>query len=140
MITLVCTKCGVEQSLEMFNKDKQKPSGYRRECRTCIVEYWNTKGSSRAKNRRLKNPEILRNTEIKSRYGISLSEYKIMVSLQNSKCKICNIECDKLCIDHCHTTGEIRGLLCKKCNSALGFFDDNLDNLTNAIKYLGGKI
>jgi hypothetical protein len=41
-----------------------------------------------------------------------------------------------LAVDHCHTTGKIRGLLCSKCNPALGAFNDNIEILNSAIKYL----
>lgn len=43
---------------------------------------------------------------------------------------------DKLYIDHCHTNGHVRGLLCQKCNSALGLLQDDINILTNAINYL----
>ena len=40
------------------------------------------------------------------------------------------------CLDHDHDTGEARGWLCNKCNSALGWFDDNIDFLKRAVQYL----
>ena len=50
-------------------------------------------------------------------------------------CMICG-STHKLCIDHCHTTLNVRGILCSKCNTGLGMFNDNVDALVNAIKYL----
>lgn len=54
---------------------------------------------------------------------------------QRGLCKICNIE-PATHLDHCHTTGAIRGLLCTRCNTGLGMFLDNTDNLKAAIDYL----
>ena len=63
-----------------------------------------------------------------------------MYKTQNGKCLICGVteSClgHRLAVDHCHTTGKIRGLLCKSCNTAIGNFKDNIDNLKNAIIYL----
>jgi hypothetical protein len=63
-----------------------------------------------------------------------------MLEEQEHKCAICltsDTDLDKLLsVDHCHTTGKIRGLLCNNCNLALGNFKDNLNSLENAIKYL----
>ncbi len=80
----------------------------------------------------------------KKRYGVSLEEYNILLQLQNYCCAICNIHESKLkhgrnqylAVDHNHKTGKVRGLLCYKCNSALGFVNDGIQNLKNAIKYL----
>jgi len=62
-----------------------------------------------------------RNERFKRRYGITLDDYNEMLKKQSNKCKICKISPDnlkrKLCIDHCHETGKIRGLLCDKCNN-----------------------
>ncbi len=68
-----------------------------------------------------------------------MEEYDSMSEKQNHKCKICN-ELDKqnkrLCIDHCHVTKKVRGLLCHKCNRALGQFKENIAIIENAINYL----
>lgn len=53
-------------------------------------------------------------------------------------CEICGGD-QRLNVDHCHTTSKIRGVLCNKCNQALGLFKDNPDNLLKAIKYLNDK-
>jgi len=79
-------------------------------------------------------------------YGLTLEEYESLVKEQNNQCKICSFkfksfrECNKPQlipqIDHCHTTGKVRGLLCTLCNISLGGFKDNINTLQNAIKYL----
>lgn len=65
-----------------------------------------------------------KNKWIKSKYSITLTEYNKMRESQNYSCKICNTSEEflgyLLHIDHCHTTGKIRGLLCVNCNTALG--------------------
>lgn len=80
-----------------------------------------------------------------SRYGISLEEYACMLEAQNGVCKICfkveralnnKGEIRALAVDHCHTTGRARGLLCHKCNVLLGKAEDNIMLLQNAIFYL----
>jgi hypothetical protein len=77
---------------------------------------------------------------IRNQYGITLAEYNAMLEAQDYKCAICGnedeVEGRRLAIDHCHTTGKIRGLLCGKCNRGLGLFYDNTNNLAKAIEYL----
>ena len=51
-------------------------------------------------------------------------------------CAICQYPGPKLCVDHDHRTGEIRGRICNGCNSGLGFFEDNIGYLQAAIAYL----
>lgn len=91
----------------------------------------------------LKNPErhkeIKRNAQLRQRYGICAEEYKKLLEKQNGVCAICKIAKTKMCIDHDHDTGQIRGILCHSCNVALGLLNDNIENLTNAIGYLSGK-
>lgn len=79
-----------------------------------------------------------RKTHLKRTYGITLDEFDSLVNLQNNKCKICKSSFNEIqpCIDHCHKTGIVRGILCKSCNQMLGFSKDNAEVLEEAIKYL----
>jgi Recombination endonuclease VII len=68
-------------------------------------------------------------------YGITLSEYDAFFIKHNGLCHICK-DRDATCIDHCHATGAVRGLLCYACNSALGHFRDDLSIIASALEYL----
>lgn len=75
------------------------------------------------------------------KYGISPEQYLEMWEAQGGKCKICGKELpdgEYLHVDHNKETGEIRGLLCGKCNKALGLMDDNPKNFEVAIRYIQG--
>jgi len=56
--------------------------------------------------------------------------------MQNGKCAICDLEKSPLCLDHCHTTGKVRGLLCRNCNGVLGRFGDDIKRFETAALYL----
>jgi hypothetical protein len=80
---------------------------------------------------------------IKRLYGINYNEYLELAEKQGCKCAICGSEesnnvrtSGKLFVDHCHTSGKVRGLLCSRCNHALGLFQDDIDRLRSAIDYL----
>lgn len=85
-----------------------------------------------------------RNRQISlARRKITQEEYDFMYAKQKGCCAICgkhesNVLRNRLNIDHCHSTGKIRGLLCHHCNAALGHLEDSIDNLTTAISYLKG--
>jgi len=97
-----------------------------------------------------KNPEKYklqaRQTMLKKKYRLSLAEYDNMLERQNGVCGICGKKetvisnkkggVDRLRVDHCHKTGEIRGLLCSNCNFGIGHFKDDVSLLRNAILYL----
>lgn len=84
--------------------------------------------------------ECKRDGIIRRQYGITLADYEELLETQNFKCAICGnedeVEGRRLAIDHCHESGDVRGLLCGKCNRGLGLFYDNPELLSNAIKYL----
>lgn len=71
-------------------------------------------------------------------YGITLDEYEKLFDNQHGKCAICGLSENrrKLCVDHSHTTGDVRGLLCTKCNMMLGSARDSKQILSKAIEYL----
>lgn len=77
-------------------------------------------------------------------YGITAEDYYDMLAAQDNKCALCGSEevnnsritSGKLFIDHCHDTGKICGLLCSKCNHAIGLLNDDVSLLHKAIEYL----
>lgn len=74
-------------------------------------------------------------------YGITLDDYNKKSEDQNHSCAICHKPSKnqwgaELVVDHCHTTGKIRQLLCDKCNRGLGQFDDNIELFEIAIQYI----
>lgn len=65
--------------------------------------------------------------ELRRRYGISVEQYDAAVEAQNGVCAICYQPCrttQRLCVDHDHQTGTVRGLLCRRCNAGLGYLED----------------
>jgi len=80
-----------------------------------------------------------RNPKVTSkRFNISVDEYKKLRDNANNRCEICGNEDIKLAVDHCHSTGKIRGMLCGNCNNGLGRFKDKIEYLEKAIPYLKG--
>jgi len=77
-----------------------------------------------------------RSTSLLRTYGITLAEKEVMVKRQGGRCSICRRKVKTLCIDHDHDTGFVRGVLCWRCNQALGFFGDSHQSLARAIDYM----
>lgn len=98
------------------------------------------------------NPEAqarlsdLQNLRYKLRqHGATVAEFQALMAAQGGVCAICkspdpkNKLCKRLYVDHCHTTNRIRGLLCRPCNSVLGFVQDQPDVLREAAAYLEAR-
>jgi hypothetical protein len=92
------------------------------------------------KSYRINNKDSIRNRKYVKNYGITLDQYNKLFDEQKGCCKICGTHQDeldkKLVVDHCHETNIVRGLLCDKCNRGLGHFNDDVNLLQIAIKYL----
>ncbi len=75
---------------------------------------------------------------LKREYNITLEEFEILRINQNNKCAICFIDFEnsKCCVDHSHVTGQVRGLLCRPCNSFIGFAKDSKSILLSAVAYI----
>ena len=71
-----------------------------------------------------------------ARYGLSVDDFEAMKTKQDGKCAICATVPDRLCVDHCHSTGAVRGLLCNHCNNGIGFFRDNPTLLRSGARYI----
>ena len=92
--------------------------------------------------RRLSN----RKNQIKRKYGITWEEYETQYNKQEGRCPICltflhlvpnKAKTDQAAsVDHCHQTLKVRGLLCRRCNVALGFLNDKESNLERALQYI----
>ena len=87
------------------------------------------------------DPRVRRNQRLKANYGISQEDYEKMLRQQNFVCDICGTKHQekrgkRLHVDHCHTHGHVRALLCSACNTALGKMKDDTERLKSAIRYL----
>lgn len=129
-----CAKCRTEKPVEGFHRSSKSKDGRQPVCAACNKE-------------RLQSPE---NVARRQRYawlgclkklGITEDDYNKMFDEQMGLCAICHKpEIDiKLAVDHCHETGKVRGLLCKRCNMGIGLLGDSPDTLISAAMYLKGK-
>lgn len=146
METKVCSKCGTEKPLSEYHKHKACVGGVNSYCKFCQYEQ-NKKWAEANKE---KDKRSKQNSRLKLRFGITVEDYDKLLDSQNGVCAICGQPETKthngtdtviaLAVDHCHTDGHIRGLLCKRCNQTLGQVEDNIDILENMITYLKRSI
>jgi len=163
--TKKCIRCNKILQIGKFYKSGQSKDGLATYCIRCesdrkkeardgntdLIEkhknnnrlwYQNNKEKNKERNKKWieENPARYRELNLKHRFGISLEDYNRILEEQNYCCGICGVHRDfitqHMAVDHCHKTGKIRGLLCKNCNSGLGFFQDNNEVLEKAITYL----
>lgn len=135
-----CTVCKTTKPLSEFGLVRGKPRHYCKECKNKESREWYEKNKERKQELSKQYKHIKKDKDLRSTYGISLEDYHRMLAEQGDCCKICGTHKDtvkrSLCVDHCHTTGKVRGLLCDTCNRCLGLLKDNIDILKNAIEYL----
>ena len=99
---------------------------------------WNLRSRTNEGKRREFDKQVL------SRYGITLPQYMTILVRQDCVCAICgkpersklNGKTKRLSVDHCHKTGKVRGLLCTRCNTAIGLLDDDPQRVKAVIDYL----
>ena len=137
-MVLKCSTCKEDKDESCFHKAGNKKRGYQFSCISC-----RKKIKDKQKNSMTSEEWYLTQRQywLKSQYGLNLEDYNNLVKEQNHKCAICDTdEVDSfkglLFVDHCHTTGKIRGLLCHHCNTALGKFKDSESILMKAIEYV----
>lgn len=85
--------------------------------------------------------EYSRRKKVESNYKVRYEELEEMLREQGGVCGICEVELTfhpkaTACVDHCHSTGEIRGILCRKCNAAIGALGDTTYSVSKAVAYL----
>ncbi|HEX2849462.1 MAG TPA: endonuclease VII domain-containing protein [Acidimicrobiales bacterium] len=160
-----CVKCGKVKPLSDFYTMAGMRDGHRNDCKSCNLaakaaryranpepakeraRQWARENPDRVKAQRARVRESGRRAEqnrrshLKRKYGISLAEYDRLLDRQDGRCGICGRpprDDISLHVDHDHGSGEIRGLLCFRCNNALGDFGDDPQLLDRAVAYLAG--
>lgn len=161
--TKVCKKCGKKKGYSAFHIDRRTSDGLKYRCRLCTNK---TKAMWRARNadkvqagRRESYQKNLATYRAYSQsssrrraiftfklrsYGLTIAQFEEMVKAQKGRCAICDKlpsealghNHHRLCIDHDHKTGAVRGLLCVRCNAGLGAFSDSAELMENAKNYI----
>lgn len=160
-----CSTCKVEKDDCEFSKCKTKKDGLDPRCKECQkirskafylknTEKINQATKAYYKNNTEKvnaitkayytaNSEKSFASKLKHNYQMTVKDYYLLLEQQNGVCAICGRECltgERLSVDHSHTSGRVRGLLCRKCNSALGLFNDSPATLSKALEYLKSRL
>lgn len=130
-----CTSCKAQLPPTAFSKNRSKSDGLHNLCRPC---------NARSAKKYRDSHEDIRLKHRVARYGLTLEQYRAMVEAQEGRCAICGEpegatyrgKVRRLCVDHNHETGEVRGLLCVQCNFAIGHLADNPDRARRLVAYL----
>lgn len=160
-----CSQCGVEKEHSVFCIDRRVKDGLSSQCKEChnlygqskkgrvynkvaTKKYRQTKKGKAAAYRatriqQKKHPEKLREYAIKYNYNLSPTQYKAIWDNQEGLCAICKVQLSSLSlkavhVDHDHSSGKVRGILCNCCNLGLGQFRDSILYLDAAKRYLMG--
>ena len=142
-----CRDCSELKEFNDFTFNKSSNDGRSCHCRKCFNIIMNHKKSENPHKYKeadrlsyIRHKNNYRSNQLKRTVGINLQEYNSMFTVQEGKCKICRTHQSKLnlglAVDHCHKTGRVRGLLCGKCNTALGLLEDNSEIVKGMIEYL----
>lgn len=135
----LCPKCGnFKEAFGFALRLKGPRKGHLvAHCKLCMsINQSNLKARDKTLYERVE-----RNSKYKHKYGITLEDYGRMFAEQGGKCAICfttspGVRVRHFQVDHCHKTGAVRGLLCHKCNRAVGLLNDNIDNVRRVAAYL----
>jgi CRISPR/Cas system-associated protein Cas10 (large subunit of type III CRISPR-Cas system) len=158
-----CNVCGELKPLDDFYKSAGMRDGHRNDCKVCNlaakkartaldpqtnrdrVKRWQRDNYERyrARQREYRNrPERKaadREYQLLRKYGITIAEYEARLRAQGGGCRICGdppAEGGSLHVDHDHVTGKVRGLLCFRCNNAIGDLRDDIELVYRMLDYL----
>lgn len=139
-----CQICNTEKTLDCFYKNVS-----RKRHMSDLVKVQKTCAECHSRLRKLhydQNKDFYKNKHLMRAYGITVEQYRDLQMKQNNVCACCkkpesryshhSKTLSDLAVDHCHKTGKIRGLLCFKCNMAIGLLKDDVGTLTEAVRYL----
>lgn len=134
-----CTVCKEGKPLSDYYNCRSSKDGKSYRCKSCdgiARKTW-------ADNNPKRQMKSLRGRHLKHKYGITIEDYEKILVSQNGVCAICGCTSEdakrvkgSFAVDHCHITGEVRGLLCNQCNRAIGMLNDDPTLLARAVNYL----
>ena len=132
-----CTKCGEVDPLKFHKKPRAR-------CMACTRLTNNARFHKLTDEKREAHRMRSRKSGLKLKYGLTYEEFLKMFDDQNGECAICSHPVHPThedryqtgCVDHCHSTGKVRGILCWDCNVGLGKFHDDTSKMLSAVKYL----
>ena len=134
-----CKTCGITKPHDQFHKNKKYKDNIRPHCKTCRRDYENV-SYHKHKHKRPYSYEKDKDTKLRRTYGISYQEYLYMLETQNGCCAICGTNDPSprkaFSVDHCHTTGKVRSLLCGNCNTGIGLLQEDEEVMKRAIEYI----
>lgn len=157
----VCVGCQTPKPQLAFHVDRKMRDRLKKKCKTCTQRpgvvaastrrYRDNVGGYRdrvlAGVKARQTPAVKRAQHLHEKYGITTFDFDDLLAAQGGRCGICKTDkpvanrgglANGWCVDHDHSTGKIRGVLCQGCNTGLGSFRDSADALTNAAAYLRG--
>lgn len=145
-----CPKCKMVKAVSLFyRKNNISARGWAWdshciECRRTYCAEYGTRTRDQRNTRlrawRLKNPSATaaldRRRRLRKKYGITEQQVEAMRSAQGGKCAICGRVTSRLFVDHCHTKGHVRSLLCQTCNTFLGWYERKADTIIRFQHYV----
>jgi hypothetical protein len=152
MDTKTCSRCKQTKPIEQFHRNRAMKDGRTSDCAVCrtpLTATWNKAHpkyhNQKAKEFRARNPDKVRDWELRRKLGVPVGTYAAMLVAQHGKCAICGtkspgIRIKRFHVDHDAITGAIRGLLCGRCNTGIGQLLHDQSILLSAIKYLNQKL
>lgn len=161
----ICSKCKILKLLSEFYKHKKHKHGVSSACKECTRKQFNisyhTRPNQKINNIKYRNSLRGKKTRqgyvqtsgykfnrrkywLKGAYSLTPKQYNQILQSQNGVCRICGrLETSnnqyglmRLAVDHNHKTGKVRGLLCQRCNQALGLTNENAETLQRMIDYI----
>lgn len=130
-----CSRCGKMKNLKSFHKSIKSATGYASACKQC----------DNLRNRTAREGDTLHKTKVRDKrlqkdYGITLEDVFNKLKDQDFKCAICSKEINytyrEAAVDHSHSTGKVREILCHRCNLLLGFIEQDLNIIPKVLEYL----
>jgi hypothetical protein len=149
--TKKCLACAQEKPVSQFKRvnNTRNSDGLSHFCADCAANLDAKQMNNLYRKVAYSRTRRPSNSYFLQRYGISREEYDKMLDQQDGKCAICRKsevstyqrgttegKLMALAVDHCHATGKVRGLLCSKCNRAIGLFEDDSELLRLAAEYI----